>query len=355
MNRFWFVCFLSLLMVACGEKNNENVTVLHGEIKGMGNDTLYLYGADRLYDTIDTLIVKNNRFSAQLKIDTLVDARLLFGDGTIYPIILNKREKIEVKGEIGKLGTLQVKGNKENEELTKFFQETDTLADTAISKKAETFIKNHPASLACLYLLDRYFVQQEQFNRVLIQQLIKGMTGELKDRPYTKGVIDLLEENEKTDLNRNPLYFQLPNREGERISRNNYREKYLLMHFWASWDTASRAANKALKKLYEQEKKNTYFSMLGVSLDYDREAWEEAIDADTLLWEQVCDFKGWESSPVKGYAVRTLPTNVLVNPAGRIEAYNLSEEELHRKVNEIERREKEKEEARKKRERNKRR
>ena len=62
----------------------------------MGNDTIYLYGADRMHDRMDTLIAEKDKFSATLSADTLVTTILLFSDGTEYPLFLNKGNKIVV-------------------------------------------------------------------------------------------------------------------------------------------------------------------------------------------------------------------------------------------------------------------
>ena len=59
--------------------------------------------------------------------------------------------------------------------------------------------------------------------------------------------------------------------------------------------------------------------MLGVSLDMNKDTWQKAIKADTLEWEQVCDFSGWNAEIVKQLAIKTLPANILLNPFGKIE------------------------------------
>ena len=61
------VCLLYLLLIglsACGGKKTDSIS-LSGEIKGLGNDTIYLYGADRMYDRMDTLIAEKDKFSAE--------------------------------------------------------------------------------------------------------------------------------------------------------------------------------------------------------------------------------------------------------------------------------------------------
>ena len=52
-----------ILIIIClvGCKKGSNETTITGEIKGLGTDTLYLYGMDELYDRIDTIYVENDK------------------------------------------------------------------------------------------------------------------------------------------------------------------------------------------------------------------------------------------------------------------------------------------------------
>ena len=113
-----------------------------------------------------------------------------------------------------------------------------------------------------------------------------------------------------------------------------------MIQFWASWDTLSRDSNAVYRRIYKKEQKNKKFALLGISLDIDKEKWQKAIKADTLNWEQVCDFSGWNAEPVKLFSIRSLPANILLSPSGRIEGKNLSEKAIEKKLKEIEEREK---------------
>ena len=81
---------------------------------------------------------------------------------------------------------------------------------------------------------------------------------------------------------------------------------------------------------------------MGVSLDLDEKTWKETIKKDTLKWEQVCDFSGWNGEVVKLFAIQKLPTNILISPNGKIEAKDLDEKAIEKKLKEI-KEEKEKE------------
>ena len=339
MKKIYLAYLLLIILSACGSKNTNSV-YLNGEIKGLGNDTLYIYGTDKFYNRMDTLLVKDDKFSATLTTDTLVSTWLQFSDGTEYPLYLNKGDKIKIKGSAAELTSLEITGNAPNEELTAF--------QKALEEKAEAFINSHPSSLVSIYLLEKYFVQKPQPDFSLIKEMTEHMTGGLKDRPYVDELLDLIQEEEKVSVGKTIPYVNLPNAKGTQISRTSFKDKYLLIHFWASWDPQSMEANAALRRIYKKEEKNKLFALWGISLDIDRKEWEEAIKRDTLKWEQSCDFSGWNTAPIKQLAIQALPANLFLSPSGKIEGKNMSEEDIKKKLEEIEQKEKEKKESEKK-------
>lgn len=342
---------LYLLVIAlsagCSEKKTDSIS-LNGEIKGLGNDTIYIYGTDKMHDRMDTLVPVNGKFAATLSADTSVITMLLFKDGTEYPLFLDKGDKIQIKGSAAELSALQISGSTPNDELTGFNQGLKGLgtpSEKMLEEKAEEFITQHPASLASIYLLDRYFVQKPRPDLELIQKLAEGMTGTLRDRPYMEALSKRLDEEEKASTGKSAPYFRLRNAEGKEITRADFKDRYVLMQFWASWDTVSRAENSMFRRIYKKEQKNKNFAILGISLDLDEKEWRKAVGQDTLKWEQTCEYAGWNGEAVRQFAVHTLPANILISPNGRIEGRNLDEKAIEEKLEEIARKEKEKKEA----------
>jgi peroxiredoxin len=327
---------------ACDQSPTGTIR-LQGTISGLGNDTIYLYGADHMRDHIDTLLVRRNTIDAVLSVDTLLPAYLLFSDGTQCPIILNKTGNLKLKGSAAELPYLQITGNQPNNELTAFRQSLQGLAEPSekkLQERAEAFVNTHPASLASLYLLDNYFVQKPFADIAHIRTLIDRMSGELKDRPYLVSLLKRIQEEERSQKGRMLPLFKLRNPEGKELTRNNFNEQYLLIHFWASWDTLRTDTTlQYYRRLYRKEKKNKQFALLGISLDTNKKAWEDAIQKDSLQWEQVCDFTGWNSDLAQQLAIRTLPYNLLVSPSGRIEERQLDQQAIHTQLKEIEKQE----------------
>ena len=126
----------------------------------------------------------------------------------------------------------------------------------------------------------------------------------------------------------------LPSADGKMISLSSLKGKYVLLDFWASWCGPCRGENPNVVAAYEKFKDKN-FTILGVSLDNNKEAWEKAIKDDGLTWTQVSDLKGWSSAAVTAYAVHSIPTNFLIDPRGRIIAHDLRGEQLTRALEEI--------------------
>jgi peroxiredoxin len=74
--------------------------------------------------------------------------------------------------------------------------------------------------------------------------------------------------------------------------------------------------------------KNKNFTVLGVSLDEDKDAWVKAIQKDGLTWKHISDLKGWQSAVVPVYGIEGIPYNVLLDPEGKILATELREKDL---------------------------
>ncbi|WP_141090819.1 DUF4369 domain-containing protein, partial [Campylobacter concisus] len=96
MKKSSILILIIICLCSCG-KSSKKVSIT-GEIKGLGTDTLYLYGMDESFDRIDTIFAKNDKFSYTASIDTITSAFLLIDNQTEYPIFLDKGNQIKIKG-----------------------------------------------------------------------------------------------------------------------------------------------------------------------------------------------------------------------------------------------------------------
>jgi peroxiredoxin len=103
-------------------------------------------------------------------------------------------------------------------------------------------------------------------------------------------------------------------------------------------NTASRCGYtpqyKDLEELY-QKYKDKGFTILGVSLDRNKQRWLQAIADDKLNWTQVSDLKYWDNEVSDLYGVSSIPSNFLLDPKGIIIAKDLRGDDLNEKLEEI--------------------
>lgn len=111
------------------------------------------------------------------------------------------------------------------------------------------------------------------------------------------------------------------------VKLSDFRGKYTLVDFWASWCVPCRQENPNIVSQYRAYK-DKGFTVLGVSLDDNPGSWMRAIKDDGLEWTQVSDLQQWGSEVVGLYRIQAIPTSYLLDPEGVIIAKNLRGPEL---------------------------
>jgi len=195
----------------------------------------------------------------------------------------------------------------------------------------QTFITKHPNSYISLLALNEMVNPNSGVEMSKLAGLYKNISEPLKKTDLGAFLGNKILKESRTAIGSVAPDFTQNDPNGKPVKLSDFRGKYVLIDFWASWCTPCRHENPNVVKAYAQFK-NKNFEILGVSLDNPnaKTAWLNAIEKDKLTWPQVSDLQGWKNQVAILYGVESIPQNFLLDTKGVIIAKNLRGEELIR-------------------------
>jgi len=375
-------------MMGCGgNKADENSFVIKGKLTNTKKDSIYLEKLTiKEMAGIDSAVVsEEGEFHFKVKPKEIGFYILKLKKNNFLTLLINKGETVEIIADAKQLQKTYIvsgsKGSEQIKELNDHLQANYTKVDSLSriyndSKESpdilkikasldstykeiffdqknflKNFIDKNTGSLACLIAIYQQFGREPLFNVsnktdfAYFEKLDKALITAYPDNQHSQDLhkrvteIKRMEAEKQSAENKLAVEseapdFKLKTPDGKLVSLSSLKGKFVLIDFWASWCAPCRQENPNMVKLYK-EYKDKDFTILGVSLDKDKDSWINAIKTDKLIWTQISDLKYWDSPVVKLYNVQSIPYSILIDEEGKIIAKGLRGEELAKKIKEV--------------------
>jgi len=321
--------FLIIILFSCSP-NQDNGFTIQAKIDGIENGKAILSKLDLETNkkvNVDSSEIIHGQFSFSGKVHSPYLHSIFINDtlGRIHLFLDNSN--IQITGHNDSLDNVTISGSREDSlfhsvSLDDIF-EKETGMDLMLNKNDYTF------SAFVAY----YQFQINQLSLDSMQLIMNGFSEEVKQSDYFRHVSSLYKKLEATASSKPAPDFTLPNVDGINVSLSEFRGQTILLDFWASWCAPCRAQSPDLIQL-QNTFKNRDFTIVGLSVDEDRDRWLKAIEDDGLDWPHLSKLDGW-GDVSKMYGVMAIPQNFLINPDGIILNKNLSIEQLTKRLEQL--------------------
>jgi len=356
----WLLALCLIILASC--KSNDNF-VIEGKFKNaVPQSKVYLFGyVNSNTVPIDSTVLSDQGEFKFTKSTKGVDFFKVGANQNEYVIIAQNGDEIKINADLNdETMSYELSGADEADKLQEFntfrnkftakmaaiqanFEKQvdaqpdkrDMIADQLRPEMAKTsqeminfildFAKKNPKSLTSFYVMNSLSPSEYEKEFIEYSDNIKN---NFNDNAEVTAFLVRMAKLKTVQVGQPAPAFSMNSIDGKTVSLADFKGKYVLLDFWASWCMPCRQENPNVVKAYNTYKDKN-FTVFGVSLDKDPKAWAQAVAADGLTWTHASELKDFEGPTVRLYQIEAIPSSFIIDPNGKIVAKNLRGEELN--------------------------
>lgn len=128
----WFLSFylFTFLLLSCGPEGNK--FRMSGRLRNINQGEFLVYSPDGGFVGVDTIKVRNGRFSYEKEVRNVVTLVVVFPNFAEQVVFASPGEEVDIKGDATHLREISIEGTDENEEMTKLMARLNKLTPPEI-------------------------------------------------------------------------------------------------------------------------------------------------------------------------------------------------------------------------------
>lgn len=355
---FYFSTLLVVLLGSASFAQQKNFTI-KGTITGLTDKSIIaITDPDNPSDTLAKSFSKANKFELKGSVPDVKLYHINFLPSGKKGLLFLQNATMELTGDLNAIQQLKLSGSVPHDDFMVFQQQfephfknyaqlSETASRTGVTdslmflyQQLLTRLRSEAASFSD-QRNDREIapfmwatIMQVVESPELVEASFDKFTPRIKSSFYGRFLEARITESKIGRIGTSALEFIQADTSGKPIALSSFRGKYVLIDFWASWCGPCRHENPNVVQAHNKFKSKN-FTVLGVSLDNNKDKWMKAIEDDRLAWTQLSDLKHWQNEVAQQYRVQSIPQNLLIDPNGIIIAKNLRGQELQTKLCEL--------------------
>jgi len=320
-----------LTLLGCGGSAGQ--FRLCGDFDHLEQGEFYIYSPDGGLDRLDTLRLREGKFDYTVPLQEKATYHILYPNFSELVIFGESGKVVKVKGDARSLNEVKVSGTDENETYTKYRRESQNLSGKKLDSLTRDYILQYPTMQMSRFLLNKYFIQPEGTDQQMMHELYDSLCRANPSDVFLSNLSNDVRRKNTIKTGLRIPEFSLTTRkvelkkykkkktiirtiESRTVSDTSYKDKPLLLVFWATWRSGSQSGlYRASRLMRESENK---IQAISYSLDVEDTELKAVERRDSIDYPSICDFKCWNSPLVQQWGIRELPFFILMDKDRKI-------------------------------------